>query len=150
MFEKSSAGNRSSSRDANYHQYRQALRYRSADAAWALIGPMLPAAPRGGRPRTTNIRAVLNAIFYLLRTGCQWRLLPREFPVWSTVYHYFRVWKNGGVWTCVQRSMYQQARRQAGRTACPSVVIMDGRTSVSKAASATFWWTPSGCSSHAG
>jgi hypothetical protein len=63
------------------------------DAAWALIAPMLPAARRGGRPRTTNIRAVLNAIFYLLRTGCQWRLLPREFPVWSTVYHYFRVWK---------------------------------------------------------
>jgi len=70
----------------------------------------------------------LNAIFYLLRTGCQWRLLPREFPVWSTVYHYFRAWKNGGVWTCVQRSMYQQARRQAGRTACPSVVIMDGQS----------------------
>src|SRR5260370_32637773 len=57
------------------------------DAAWAL---MLPAARRGGRPRTTNIRAVLNAIFYLLRTGCQWRLLPPEFPVWSTVYLYFR------------------------------------------------------------
>ena len=54
------------------------------DAAWALIAPMLPAARRGGRPRTTNIRAVLNAIFYLLRTGCQWRLLPREFPVWRT------------------------------------------------------------------
>jgi len=98
------------------------------DAAWALIAPMLPAARRGGRPRTTNIRAVLNAIFYLLRTGCQWRLLPREFPVWSTVYHYFRAWKNGDVWTCVQRSMYQQARRQAGRTACPSVVIMDGQS----------------------
>ena len=98
------------------------------DAAWALIAPMLPAARRGGRPRTTNIRAVLNAIFYLLRTGCQWRLLPREFPVWSTVYHYFRVWKDGGVWTCVQRSMYQQARRRAGRTACPSVVIMDGQS----------------------
>ena len=97
-------------------------------AAWALIAPMLPAARPGGRPRTTNIRAVLNAIFYLLRTGCQWRLLPREFPVWSTVYHYFRVWKDGGVWTCVQRSMYQQARRQAGRTAFPSVVIMDGQS----------------------
>jgi hypothetical protein len=69
------------------------------DAAWALIAPMLPAARRVGRPRTTNIRAVLNAIFYLLRTGCQWRLLRREFPVWSTVYHYFRAWKNGGVWT---------------------------------------------------
>src|ERR1700751_2051671 len=91
------------------------------DAAWTLIAPMLPAARPGGRPRTTNIRAVLNAIFYLLRTGCQWRLLPREFRVWSTVYHYFRAWKNAGVWTCIQRSMYQQARGQAGRAACPSV-----------------------------
>ena len=62
---------------------------------------MLPAARRGGRPRTTNIRAVLNAIFYLLRTGCDRRLLSREFPGWSTVYHYFRAWKNAGVWTCI-------------------------------------------------
>jgi putative transposase len=98
------------------------------DAAWALIAPMLPAARPGGRPRKINIRAVLNAIFYLRRTGCQWRLLPREFPGWSTVYHYFRAWKNAGVWTCIQRSMYQQARGQAGRAACPSVVIMDGQS----------------------
>jgi transposase len=98
------------------------------DAAWALIAPMLPAARPGGRPRKINIRAVLNAIFYLLRTGCQWRLLPREFPGWSTVYHYFRAWKNAGVWTCIQRSMYQQARGQAGRAAYPSVVIMDGQS----------------------
>jgi transposase len=83
----------------------------------------------GGRARKINIRAVLNAIFYLLRTGCQWRLLPGEFPGWSTVYHYFQAWKNAGVWTCIQRSMYQQARRQAGRAACcPSVVIMDGQS----------------------
>ena len=98
------------------------------DAAWALIAPMLPTARPGGRPRKINIRAVLNAIFYLLRTGCQWRLLPREFPGWSTVYHYFRAWKNAGVWTCIQRSIYRQARRQAGRAACPSVVIMDGQS----------------------
>src|SRR5258708_11615547 len=83
------------------------------DAAWELIAPMLPVPRPGGRPRTTNIRAVLNAIFYLLRTGCQWRLLPREFPAWSTVYHYFRDWKNAGVWACLQRS----ARSQAGRAA---------------------------------
>ena len=81
-----------------------------------------------GRPRTTNIRAVLNAIFYLLRTGCQWRLLPREFPAWSTVYHYFRDWKNAGVQACLQRSMYEKARSQAGRAACPSVVIMDSQS----------------------
>src|SRR5258708_28864110 len=61
-------------------------------------------------------------------TGCQWRLLPREFPSWNTVYHYFRSWKNDGVWTCLQRSMYQQVRRQAGRAICPSVVIMHGQS----------------------
>ena len=53
------------------------------NSAWAFISPLLPEAQQGGRPRTTNVRAVLDAIFYLLRTGCQWRLLPREFPVWA-------------------------------------------------------------------
>ena len=99
-----------------------------SDAAWALLAPLLPAAPPGGRPRTTDIRAVINAILYLLRTGCQWRLLPREFPAWGTVYHYFRMWKNSGVWTCLQREIYEEARRKAGRSACPSVVIMDGQS----------------------
>ncbi len=98
------------------------------DAAWALIASLLPAARSGGRPRTTDMRAVLNAIFYLLRTGCQWRLLPREFPAWGTVYHYFRAWKNAGVWTCLQRAIYEQVRAKAGRPACPSVVIMDGQS----------------------
>src|SRR5947208_483253 len=59
-----------------------------SDAAWKRIARLLPAARQGGRPRTTDLRAVLNAIFYLLRAGCQWRLLPREYPVWGTVYHY--------------------------------------------------------------
>jgi putative transposase len=78
--------------------------------------PLLPAARPGGR----RIRAVINATFYLLRTGCEWRLLPREFPAWGTVYHYFRMWKNSGVWTCLQREIYEGARRKAGRSACPS------------------------------
>ena len=62
------------------------------DAGWALVAPLLPAAKAGGRPRTTDLRVILNAIFYLLRSGCQWRLLPREFPPWNTVYYYFRSW----------------------------------------------------------
>ena len=98
------------------------------DDAWALIAPLFPPARPGGRPRSTNIRAVLNAIFYLLRTGCQWRLLPREFPAWGTVYHYFRSWENAGIWTFVQRSVYEESRLKAGRHACPSVVIMDSQS----------------------
>jgi len=98
------------------------------DAAWALLAPLLPAARAGDRPRTTDIRAVINAIFYLLRTGCQWRLLPREFPAWGTVYHYFRMWKSSGVWTCLQREIYEENRRKAGRSVCPSMVIMDGQS----------------------
>jgi putative transposase of IS4/5 family DUF4096 len=59
-----------------------------SEAAWALIRPHLPSAKPGGRPRSTDLREVVNAIFYLLRTGCQWRLLPRCFPPWGTVYHF--------------------------------------------------------------
>ncbi len=88
-----------------------------SDAAWALVVPLLPTALPGGRPRTTDIRTVVNAIFYLLRTGCQWRLLPQEFPIWGTVYHYFRTWKNDGIWTSLQRVIYENARAQAGRAA---------------------------------
>lgn len=98
------------------------------DEAWALVAPILPAARPGGRPRTTNLRAVINAIFYLLRTGCQWRLLPHEFPAWGTVYHYFRSWEAAGVWAQLHRTIYEKVRIAAGREACPSVVIMDGQS----------------------
>src|SRR6266403_1433784 len=98
------------------------------NAAWAWIAPYLPAARSGGRPRTTDLRAVLNAIFYLLRTGCQWRLLPREFPRPGTVYHYFRAWKDAGVLAELQRALHEQARLSRGRLPCPSVVILDSQS----------------------
>ena len=98
------------------------------DAAWAWIAPYLPAARSGGRPRTTDLRAVLNAIFYLLRTGCQWRLLPREFPRPGTVYHYFRAWKDAGVLAELQRALHEQARLSRGCLPCPSVVILDSQS----------------------
>jgi putative transposase len=85
----------------------------------------------GGADRataTTKFHAVLNAIFYLLLTGYQWRLLPCEFPPWGTVYHYFRAWQNSGVWVHLHRVFYEQARRHAGREDCPSGVIMDGQS----------------------
>jgi transposase len=98
------------------------------DAAWASVDPVLPAARPVGRARTTNLRAVLNANFYLLRTGCQWRLLPREFPPCGTVYHYFRAWQNSGVWAHLHRGALRAGRHHAGREACPSVVIRDGQS----------------------
>jgi putative transposase len=99
-----------------------------SDAAWAIIEPLLPAAKPGGRPRTTDLRSVLDAIFYLLRTGCQWRLLPREYPPWSTVHHYFRTWKRTGTWVRLHRAVYARARLAAGRAPCPSLVIMNGQS----------------------
>jgi putative transposase len=94
------------------------------DTAWALVEPLLPAAKTGGRPRTTDTRAVLNGIFYLLRSGCQWRLLPHEFPPWGTVYYYFRSWDNAGVWVHLQRALYEQTRVAAGRETCPRGVAL--------------------------
>jgi putative transposase len=78
--------------------------------------------------RTTDVRAVVNAIFYLLRTGCQWRLLPHQFPPSGTVYHYLRSWEHSGIWVQLHRAVYEQARIAAGRAASPSVVIMDGQS----------------------
>ena len=103
-----------------------------SDAAWALVEPHLPAARPNGRPRRTNLRAVVDAIFYLLRTGCQWRLLPRDYPPRSTVFHYDVAWRRQGVWTRLPWALHKRARRAAGRGACPTVAIMDGQSDTSK------------------
>ena len=73
---------------------RRGLRYPSdmTDAEWALIEPMIPPAKHGGRPRDVNVREVLNAIFYVLATGCQWKALPKDLPPKSTAHHYFMLW----------------------------------------------------------
>ena len=98
------------------------------DDQWSIVKPQLPALKRRGRRRRISLRAVIDAIFYLLRTGCQWRQLPREFPAWSTVYWYFRCWQRTGVWVCMQRELYRLTRLRAGRAECPTVVIMDGQS----------------------
>ena len=98
------------------------------DEQWALIAPHLPPPKPGGRPRRTDLRAVVDAILYLLRTGCQWRLLPRDFPPWGTVWSYFRQWRIDGVWVRLHRALYRAARKKAGRRPDPTVVIMDSQS----------------------
>ena len=99
-----------------------------SDAQWALVAPYIPSGKPGYRPRTTDVRAVVDAIIYLLRTGCQWRQLPSDFPPWSTVHGYFRGWRIAGVWVLLHRALYPQARLAAGRAPDPTVVIMDSQS----------------------
>ena len=99
-----------------------------SDEQWGLVVSLIPEAKPGGRPRSVDVREVVNAIFYLLRTGCQWRLLPHDFPPWPTVYYYFRRWDREAVWQSLLHSLYPLARRKAGRREAPSVAIMDGQS----------------------
>lgn len=98
------------------------------DEEWDVLAPLLPPAKPGGRPRTTDMREVLNAIFYLLRSGGAWRLLPREFPAWQTVYDYFRRWRDSEVWEQIHARLREHVRHQSGRRAQPSAAIIDSQS----------------------
>lgn len=98
------------------------------DEQWSIVEPLLPPRKRRGRRRRISLRSAIDAMFYLLRTGCQWRQLPRDFPAWSTVYWYFKKWQRTGVWVRLHRELYRLTRIRAGRAECPTVVIMDGQS----------------------
>jgi putative transposase len=98
------------------------------DAQWEEMEPLIPPAKPGGRPRTANMRAVLNAINYVVRTGCQWRFLPRDFPPKSTVYDYFWQWGRDDLWETMHDTLRRQVRLQAGREASPSAAVIDSQT----------------------
>jgi putative transposase len=98
------------------------------DAQWQEIEPLIPPAKPGGRPRETDMREVLNAINYLLRTGCQWRFLPRDFPPKSTVYDYFWQWGQTDTWAQIHDILRRAVRRAAGREESPSAAVIDSQT----------------------
>lgn len=98
------------------------------DPEWDLIKGMIPPAKRGGRPRTTDMRAVLNAIFYVDRGGIAWRYLPREYPPWETVYGYFRQWRMSGHWQRINDHLRAKVREAEGRNRQPSAAILDSQS----------------------
>jgi transposase len=105
---------------------RDGLRYASdvTDEAWRLIAPHLPPAKLLGRPRETDLREALNAMLYVLTTGCQWRLLPTDFPPYTTVQRFFYGWRDDGTWRRINHHLLLDAREAAGRDASPSAGVI--------------------------
>jgi len=98
------------------------------DGQWRLIAPSIPPSKPGGRPREVDMRAVVNGILYVVRTGCAWRQLPHDFPPWITVYYYFRRFEKDGTWRRIHDRLRVQVRQQAGKKPTPSVGILDSQT----------------------
>lgn len=99
-----------------------------SDQQWNLIREFIPETRAGGRPRKTCMRRTVDAIFYLIRTGCAWRYLPPDFPPWQTVYGYFREWKTTGLWERVHRHLVGEAREAVGRAREPSELVVDSQS----------------------
>lgn len=99
------------------------------DKEWERLEPLIPAAKPGGRPRVTDMRQAMNAILYLLRTGCPWRYLPRDgFPPRSTVYNIFRRFQAEGRWEAIWAELHMALRERLGREASPSAAVLDSQT----------------------
>ncbi len=109
---------------------REGLRYASdtTDAEWAEIEPYLPPPAPRGRTRKTKLREVVNAIFYIAQSGCQWRLLPKDFPPYSTVQRYFYAWRDNDLWQTINHILLMDVREAAGRAASPSAGVIDSQS----------------------
>jgi putative transposase len=97
------------------------------DAQWAIIKPLIPS-PGVGRPRTNDLREILNAIFYLNRSGCQWDMLPHDLPAKSTVYDYFAQWRDDGTWQKIMDALRRAVRQAKGREPAPAMACIDSQT----------------------
>ena len=99
-----------------------------SDAEWRCLEPHVPAANRRGRPKTHATREILDAVFYVLKSGCPWRLLPRDFPSWETVYWWFRKWRIDGTFERMNAMLRERLRIRLGRNAHPSAGIADSQS----------------------
>src|SRR6202034_2827146 len=109
---------------------RDGLRYASdtTDEEWALIEPHIPPPASCGRTRETSMREVVNAIFYIAQTGCQWRLLPKNLPPYTTVQRYFYAWRDSSVWQTINHVLLMEVREAAGRKASPTAGVIDSQS----------------------
>jgi transposase len=109
---------------------RRGLRYPSDvnDAEWALVAPLIPPARRGGRRRSVDVREVLNAIFYVLATGCQWQAPPKDLPPKSTAHFYFMLWDWDRTLERIHDALYVAVREAAGREASPTAAVIDSQS----------------------
>jgi putative transposase len=98
------------------------------DKEWGVIEPYVPKPKTGGRPAEHSRREIINAIAYILRSGCAWRLMPHDLPPWSTVYDYFRQWRIDGTWERINTALREKLRITIGREAEPSAAIIDSQT----------------------
>jgi putative transposase len=99
-----------------------------SDLEWEILAPLIPPAKSGGHPRTTDMREVCNAIYYHLKTGCQWDMLPGDFPPSSTVYSYYRKWQKRGVWEALNHTLRDRLREKMGRLSQPSAIAADSQS----------------------
>jgi transposase len=102
------------------------------DRQWSKLSPLLNerrgARHAGGRPRKHEQRRVVDALLYVVKTGCQWRQLPSDFPPWKTVHEHFRAWRDSGVWERIGQTLREQGRKAGGRNATPTVAIIDSQS----------------------
>ena len=107
---------------------RQAYPSDLSDAEWRQLEPLLPAPKPGGRPIKYPRREVINAIMYVLRSGCPWRMLPHDLPPWRTAFHYFRTWRKDGTWERVHEAVRERVRASDGRQTSPSAATIDSQS----------------------
>src|SRR5260221_7311661 len=112
------------------------------DAEWEVIKEYVPTPIAGGRPATYSRREIVNAILYVLRTGCGWEYLPHDFPKWKTVYDYFRQWRKGGVWQRANAALRGRVRTAAGRTVSPAAAVIDSQSAKTTEAGGTKGFDP--------
>jgi putative transposase len=99
-----------------------------SDAEWELTAPHIPDAEPGGRPRDADMREVLNGVFYVLKSGIQWDMLPHDFPPKGTVYHYYNTWRKDGTWQHLNTALRGELRQELGREETPSAGIADSQS----------------------